>query len=110
MRITLGNNVMIIIRDMAEQDHAEVLSIAARLPEWFDGRARELAIPMDLRHQRGYVAELDGEIVGFVTDPSPPPSVYYYHTDSVPAPETPGPRRIPHRRHFRSGHRVQSYQ
>lgn len=44
--------------------------------------------------EEGYYIErstdgADFETVGFVTNPAPPPSDYYYHTDSVPAPETP---------------------
>ena len=58
---------MIILRHMTDQDHSVVLAIAARLPEWFDERAREVAIRVDLRHHRGFVAEVAGRIVGFIT-------------------------------------------
>jgi len=58
---------MAIIRDMTDQDHSMVLAIAARLPEWFDERAVGIAIPADLRHHRGFVAESRGQVVGFIT-------------------------------------------
>lgn len=52
---------------MQEQDHPDILAVAEALPEWFDSDARGRAIPADLRHQEGFVALLDGEIVGFIT-------------------------------------------
>lgn len=58
---------MTTVRDMTDQDHPTVLAIAGRLPEWFDERAIGTAIPLDIRHHVGYVAESRGQIVGFIT-------------------------------------------
>jgi ribosomal protein S18 acetylase RimI-like enzyme len=50
---------------MDHADQAAVVRLAAKLGEWFtaDG-VREIAT--DLRYQPGFVAETDGQIVGFV--------------------------------------------
>ncbi len=37
------------------------------LKPWFDPIARKRAIPVDIRHQEGYVAVQDGRVVGFIT-------------------------------------------
>src|SRR5512134_3735896 len=55
------------IREMTVADHAAVLAIAEGLPEWFDETARRQSIPIDLKHQEGFVAAQDGTVVGFVT-------------------------------------------
>jgi len=52
---------------MTDADHSAVLAVATGLAEWFDEHARTIAIPADLRHQRGYVAESDGRVIGFIT-------------------------------------------
>ena len=54
-------------RPIQEQDHPDVLAVAEALPAWFDQDARGRAIPADLRHQDGFVALADGEVVGFIT-------------------------------------------
>ena len=55
------------VRPTQEQDHPAILAVAEALPEWFDADARGRSIPTDLRHQEGFVALSDGEIVGFIT-------------------------------------------
>lgn len=55
------------VRDMRADDHPLVQAIAEGLPEWFDGHARKVAIPIDLQHQCGIVAVMDGRVVGFAT-------------------------------------------
>jgi len=43
------------------------IAVAESLPAWFDADSRRRAIPIDLRHQDGFVA-LDGEqVIGFIT-------------------------------------------
>jgi GNAT superfamily N-acetyltransferase len=56
-----------IIRTLVESDYAGVNEVVADLPEWFDERARTASIPIDIRHQRGFVATRQGEIAGFIT-------------------------------------------
>ncbi len=58
---------MVTVRPMTSDDHSAVLRIAQDLHEWFDEHARTKAIPTDLRHQHGFVAEADGRTVGFIT-------------------------------------------
>ena len=58
---------MITIRAIEEKDRAACVAVAETLPEWFNGHARNVAIPTDLEHQRGFLAESEGRIVGFVT-------------------------------------------
>jgi GNAT superfamily N-acetyltransferase len=55
------------IRCMEAADHAGVLGVAEALPEWFDPDARRRAIPIDIRHQRGFVAVANGQVLGFIT-------------------------------------------
>ena len=52
---------------MAEEHLEQVIKIIEALPEWFDIDARTRAIPIDLQFQEVYVAEDDGQIVGFIT-------------------------------------------
>ncbi len=54
-------------RLIEEKDHLGILKIAEELPDWFDEDARKRAIPADLRHQSGFVALSEGQIVGFIT-------------------------------------------
>src|SRR5262249_55477742 len=55
----------IYIRPMALADHAAVLCLATELGEWFNADGlREIAT--DLRYQPGFVAEIEGQIIGFV--------------------------------------------
>lgn len=56
-----------IIRTLVPSDYPAVLDLVAGLPEWFDATARTQSIPIDLRHQHGFVATRDGEIAGFIT-------------------------------------------
>ena len=56
-----------IIRQLTHDDHAGVIETAKALPEWFDETARKKSIPIDIRHQDGFVAVDAGIVVGFVT-------------------------------------------
>jgi GNAT superfamily N-acetyltransferase len=56
-----------IIRPLTASDHSGVDTVVATLPEWFDERARTRSIPIDIRHQQGFVAERQGKVVGFIT-------------------------------------------
>ena len=58
---------MIDTRKLQEMDYQAALAVAEELPDWFDVDARGRAIPMDLRHQHGFVALLDGIVAGFIT-------------------------------------------
>lgn len=56
------------IRESRENDFKDMMRIAKRLhPDWFDKVAINESMPIDLRVHRGYVAEENGRIVGFVT-------------------------------------------
>ena len=56
-----------MIRELTSDDQAQVIQVAESLPEWFDEAARRQSIPIDVKHQEGFVAVHDGTIVGFVT-------------------------------------------
>src|SRR4051794_26598036 len=56
-----------IIRLLIASDYSDVDQVVAGLPEWFDERARITSIPIDIRHQRGFVAERRGKVVCFIT-------------------------------------------
>lgn len=56
-----------IIRPLREADHAAVVAVVAELPEWFDERAKTISVPIDIKHQLGFVAERQGKVVGFMT-------------------------------------------
>ena len=58
---------MIEVRPMREEDHPGVLVVAESVTGWFDADARHRAIPVDLRHQEGFVAVSKGQVVGFIT-------------------------------------------
>ncbi|MDW7760667.1 MAG: GNAT family N-acetyltransferase [Acidobacteriota bacterium] len=58
---------MIETRLIKQRDHHAILAISESLASWFDVDARDRAIPVDLRHQKGFVALLNGVIVGFIT-------------------------------------------
>ena len=58
---------MISIRPIEKRDHAACVAVTETLPRWFTPDARERAIPTDLRHQDGFLAESDGCVVGFIT-------------------------------------------
>ena len=55
------------VRAMSSDDLPGILAVAGSLPDWFDEDARTRAIPADIRHQNGFVASEDGEVVGFIT-------------------------------------------
>jgi ribosomal protein S18 acetylase RimI-like enzyme len=55
-----------MIRVLVEADHSDVIEVVAGLPDWFDETAI-ISIPIDIRHQRGFVAERRGKVVGFIT-------------------------------------------
>lgn len=59
--------VSVRVREMRAEDHAHILNMVESLTEWFDEHARKTAIPMDLKHQRGIVAVIDGQVAGFAT-------------------------------------------
>lgn len=56
-----------IIRTLVESDYVGIDQVVAGLPEWFDERARTASIPIDIRHQRGFVAIHQEEVAGFIT-------------------------------------------
>jgi len=58
---------MISIRPTEEIDHAACLAVARTLTEWFTEDAQERAVPVDMKHQRGFLAESSGRVVGFIT-------------------------------------------
>lgn len=58
---------MMKIRPIQDADFTAIVNVAQALPDWFDEDARTRSIPIDLRHQQGFVALSDGQIVGFVT-------------------------------------------
>jgi len=55
------------IRLGATADNEAILAIAAQLTDWFDDDAIERAIPADLHFHQTLVAEINGQVVGFVT-------------------------------------------
>lgn len=55
------------IRKLELSDDVQILRLVERLPQWFDQRAREIAIPIDLKHQEGFVALINNDVVGFTT-------------------------------------------
>jgi GNAT superfamily N-acetyltransferase len=59
--------MMIEVRPMIDSDHAAILDLVAGLSDWFDLDAQTRGIPIDLKHQRGFVAERSGQMVGFIT-------------------------------------------
>ncbi|MFX1537217.1 MAG: GNAT family N-acetyltransferase [Promethearchaeota archaeon] len=58
---------MIETRPIRDADCAAIVNVAEALPEWFDEDARGRAMPIDLRHQQGFVALSGRQVVGFVT-------------------------------------------
>lgn len=55
-----------LIRALVEADYSAVVEVVAGLPDWFDETAI-ISIPIDIKHQRGFVAERHGKVVGFIT-------------------------------------------
>ena len=58
---------LIQIQSLEEEHYAGILTITEDLPEWFDETARSKSIPIDIRHQEGFVAISGQKVVGFVT-------------------------------------------
>ena len=58
---------LIQILPLEEQYHSGILAVVEDLPEWFDETARTKSIPIDMRHQEGFVAVSGQRVVGFVT-------------------------------------------
>lgn len=58
---------LIQILPLEEKHQPGILAIADGLPEWFDETARTKSIPIDMRHQEGFVAVSGQRVVGFVT-------------------------------------------
>jgi GNAT superfamily N-acetyltransferase len=52
---------------MQEGDHTAVKQIVESLSQWFDDRARNISVPVDIRHQHCFVAVSGDEVVGFIT-------------------------------------------
>ncbi len=55
------------IRPGTNNDHKSILKIASILTDWFDQDAITRAIPADLNLHKTIVAEINNEVVGFVT-------------------------------------------
>ena len=55
------------IQPLEEKHHPGILAVAENLPEWFDETARTKSIPIDIRHQDGFVAVFGQRVVGFLT-------------------------------------------
>jgi|GEM_PF-1803301 len=55
------------IVEMTPKDHRAVLDLTKLLPQWFDGKARERYIPLDLKLHQGCVAFAGDRLLGFVT-------------------------------------------
>jgi ribosomal protein S18 acetylase RimI-like enzyme len=53
-------------RPLTSDDRVSAVAVARSLPEWFNALGIE-QITEDLRHQMGAVAEVNGDVVGFVT-------------------------------------------
>jgi len=54
------------LRPLVPHDFDAVIAVALSLPDWFNDLGIE-QMTVDLHHQRGAVAEVDGDVVGFVT-------------------------------------------
>jgi len=67
------NGVAMRIRQIEEKDYEPILELADKLRTiydkkgWFTEEARKKFIPLDIRVQKGFVAEEDGKVVGFIT-------------------------------------------
>ena len=55
------------ILPLEEKHHPGILAVAENLPEWFDETARPKSIPIDIRHQEGFVSVSGQKVVGFLT-------------------------------------------
>ena len=55
------------ILPLEEKHHPGILAVAENLPEWYDETARTKSIPIDIRHQEGFVSVSGQKVVGFLT-------------------------------------------
>lgn len=55
------------VRTSTSEDYREILNLAAGLPEWFDSDSLQRAIPVDILHQKVFVAESSHSIIGFIS-------------------------------------------
>lgn len=55
------------IRQGTASDNKAIINIASVLTDWFDHDAISRAIPVDLNFHKTLIAEIENEIVGFVT-------------------------------------------
>ncbi|MCX6809101.1 MAG: GNAT family N-acetyltransferase [Candidatus Berkelbacteria bacterium] len=55
------------IRELGKRDWPKVLEIVRNLNGWFDAVALSFEIPNDLKFHKGLAAEVNGEVVGFLT-------------------------------------------
>ena len=62
-----SQSTSIQILPLEEEHYSGILTVAEGLPEWFDEHARSKSIPIDIRHQEGFVAVSGQRVVGFVT-------------------------------------------
>jgi len=73
VRDDISKGAALRIRQTVEEDYESILEVAEKLRTiddkkgWFTEEARKKFIPRDLRTQKGFVAEEDGKIVGFIT-------------------------------------------
>jgi len=58
---------LVRIEPLEKEHHAGILEIVENLPEWFDETARTRSVPSDLRHQLGFAAASNHNVVGFIT-------------------------------------------
>ena len=58
---------LIQILPLEERYHSGIFAVVEDLPEWFDETAKTKSIPVDIRHQEGFVAVSTQRVVGFVT-------------------------------------------
>jgi GNAT superfamily N-acetyltransferase len=63
----VGERKMIKVRLMQKGDYPAVKQIVQSLTEWFDDRARNVSVPIDIRHQHGFIAMSGDDVVGFIT-------------------------------------------
>lgn len=56
------------IRKIEEGDYSSIIKIGESLhPDWFDKHAIKRAIPLDIKIHLGLLAEIEDQIVGFIT-------------------------------------------
>jgi ribosomal protein S18 acetylase RimI-like enzyme len=55
------------IEEIGPHHHQEIMALVGQLPQWFDEKARQKYIRIDIGLHRGTVALLNDQLVGFVT-------------------------------------------